>query len=1189
MLGCFWKSQLSGQQKLRVMDENFIAYLYTHQIAPTDEVDRIVDQWTMEKNRGNSINFPQMAVKRGLLSKSKAREIWREIQPDDSYKKASKSSSSSSRSGQRRSGQKRSSQSRSSNSSSGQRVAQNTGRPVQSADEAESANKLPPAIALPAGILVLLAGVYGLSFVISKTEVSTGPQKASVDQSINFNDPLFDNSPSTEKLEREAAMVMVNKKEDFGKAKSALKKLLEDKKIDKPERDKIQKDLDRVNELEGFSDKSKDMRKRVEQLLAEGKTSEAEQLLEKFLLSHFQEVDELGPEKRRLQALRERIQAEKAKKLKEMLAFHKDPKTLLEPKSPKIPKPGTPKSNPKGPGKNGLRGRRQRSPGLSKTYESQSISKIPLTEPKPLEVLRRKSFTKELWERRLKRAQKWVREQKVKLKKEIAAEQQRILKRSKDNPIEMRLTDAFVIRNGHVKEVDRFGFSIKTSRGTIGYRWDLAQPELALKVRKLALDENSAISNYRFARFCLKNRFFREARKAFKRAVARDRNLKTRVPRIDVIEKAANRFRGRCDRVGGGLVRFIYDFEKKDQLRDFVAQNASANRGRLYIPSPGANYEFVSFRQVYFIDFARATLDLAAGKQGGGIAFENKDRAYFMIYDPQGLLVMREQRGQSVRDLFQTRRVKANARQLRMTLRSGQLNLWVDGRVEARVPIPRDFDRITMAFSARSKRGTGVIDEIRFEGRMSPTFIRKTFQEADDIIAAELADAAGVGAPLSAWRRRKESLSAEDPIVQRTIKASSRAQIARARARLLTAREASDFERAWIGLGQAITEDPSNPVAYYEMAALEIRFGQLRLALLYLNKAVRLCGGFHEALALRSVVLCRLERFEEAKKDVERALAIRPESQLGLLAKGEVLYHDKKLDEAREMMEVAFALWPRNQDIGERLRNFTHVVEGPPWKRTYEVKTLHYRVMSDISKERTEFYAQHLEWIRSFYEQVFPFRGRDRRATALIFNTQEGYQQYADLTRGSRVESTLGYYHRGYDQLLLWEDREGDIENGETLDTLYHEGFHQYISRIVKDLPIWLNEGLAEYFGPTQFDRSGQVIKAGAINTFRLEPLQQHLKRGGKFYPFADIMNQSPRQFMGENASFKYSQVWSMIHFFSHARGGQPKLLRQYFDLVRDGKSAEHAFASTYGQLQLSSYEKRWLAYVKRMRKQKSR
>ena len=241
-------------------------------------------------------------------------------------------------------------------------------------------------------------------------------------------------------------------------------------------------------------------------------------------------------------------------------------------------------------------------------------SKIPLATPKSIEAARKERFSSDIWAKRVERMREWVKNEKERRRKDIAKEAERARKRSKKSPIVCQVTEGFRIENGVIKDFDDQGFTIKTRKGDIGYRWDLADRRLAFEVRKLAVNEDNAESWMRYARFCLKNRFFREARKAYGKAVGLKPLLRTRVPDLARIEKAADAYHGDFRRLGGGMVRFDYDFLTPVELTDFLidAKASGVKGGRLLVqPPPGPNaLASLSLKKVYFENFARATLEI---------------------------------------------------------------------------------------------------------------------------------------------------------------------------------------------------------------------------------------------------------------------------------------------------------------------------------------------------------------------------------------------------------------------------------------------------------------------------------------------------------------------------------------------------------------------------------------------------
>ena len=54
----------------------------------------------------------------------------------------------------------------------------------------------------------------------------------------------------------------------------------------------------------------------------------------------------------------------------------------------------------------------------------------------------------------------------------------------------------------------------------------------------------------------------------------------------------------------------------------------------------------------------------------------------------------------------------------------------------------------------------------------------------------------------------------------------------------------------------------------------------------------------------------------------------------------------------------------------------------------------------------------------------------------------------------------MGLYSPALKQLLIWNQP----NRKKMLETVRHEGFHQYLDGVMSDPPPWLNEGLAMYY-----------------------------------------------------------------------------------------------------------------------------
>ena len=134
--------------------------------------------------------------------------------------------------------------------------------------------------------------------------------------------------------------------------------------------------------------------------------------------------------------------------------------------------------------------------------------------------------------------------------------------------------------------------------------------------------------------------------------------------------------------------------------------------------------------------------------------------------------------------------------------------------------------------------------------------------------------------------------------------------------------------------------------------------------------------------------------------------------------------------------------------------------------------------------------------------------------------------------------------------------------------TVQHEGWHQFVDVKLGNIPLWLNEGLAEYFGHGIWTGDGLVT--GVVPVRRLKRIQ-NLIRGEKLRPFAEFLAIESRQWLDEmgtrRSSVNYDQAWAMCHFLAHADDGKyQKAFGKFIKLVGRGAMGNRAFASIFGR-----------------------
>lgn len=110
-------------------------------------------------------------------------------------------------------------------------------------------------------------------------------------------------------------------------------------------------------------------------------------------------------------------------------------------------------------------------------------------------------------------------------------------------------------------------------------------------------------------------------------------------------------------------------------------------------------------------------------------------------------------------------------------------------------------------------------------------------------------------------------------------------------------------------------------------------------------------------------------------------------------------------------------------------------------------------------------------------------------------------------------------------------------------EDLRHEVTHAYLHSVVPQLPLWLDEGLAEYFEVPR----GQT----GMNRAHRDRLRAQLGQGG-WQP--DLRRLEQFRSVFDMAQDDYAESWAWVHFLLHSRPEHSELLQRYLDrLRRDG------------------------------------
>ncbi len=465
-----------------------------------------------------------------------------------------------------------------------------------------------------------------------------------------------------------------------------------------------------------------------------------------------------------------------------------------------------------------------------------------------------------------------------------------------------------------------------------------------------------------------------------------------------------------------------------------------------------------------------------------------------------------------------------------------------------------------------------VFEEILVEGKSDPAWLKGLVDAAETRAFAEFEKSfdpwAELPARLAAKAPEAETADRDDFALPDALSASQRKSIEPLLAPLREGRH----DEALVALERLGKEEV--PPATRDMLAAMIDAGSGRAseALVLAERVVGAAPGYVFGLTLRAKLLEDLDRGEEALEACEAIIAAfpsRPEgyARLAALHLGSGRYADAKAATRR-----ALAAGVRSRDIDDVNELLVKAENGPPWTAPTEYKSKHYHVVTDMDWKTAFEASKVLE--EAFFSYTYrlkrPADAETERFRVFLFSSRAGYESYSKGI-GSALENTAGIYSPALRQLLIWNlpDRE------EFRQTIRHEGFHQYFDRIAGRPPIWLDEGLAEYYEIAS-------VEDGKWAEGQPHPLNVRILTSGAFeaVPIASFVRIARSDFYARGAA-SYAQAWALVHFLRNGGAGPKRIFDSLFEKLAAGDPNRAALDAAFESVDFASLERDFAAHLR--------
>ncbi|MGA2230995.1 MAG: DUF1570 domain-containing protein [Tepidisphaeraceae bacterium] len=232
------------------------------------------------------------------------------------------------------------------------------------------------------------------------------------------------------------------------------------------------------------------------------------------------------------------------------------------------------------------------------------------------------------------------------------------------------------------------------------------------------------------------------------------------------------------------------------------------------------------------------------------------------------------------------------------------------------------------------------------------------------------------------------------------------------------------------------------------------------------------------------------------------------------------------------------------------------------------IQSQHYRIHTDLDEEIVSDLSHRMDAMYDEYARRladFPRPDDSVPLEAYLVRTKEKYLHLVGLT----MAGTGGAFNANRHLLAAFLDGQGADALRRTLQ---HEAFHQFaFDAIGRNIPIWLNEGLAQVFEEGIWTGSGFLL--GQVPPRRLRQLHADIE-GGSLIQFPDLLAMdAPGWAKGwrdpARSATQYNQSWAMAHFLVYATDEQGRLkyrsrLIEMLKLLRSGTNGQDAFRAAF-------------------------
>jgi Tfp pilus assembly protein PilF len=241
------------------------------------------------------------------------------------------------------------------------------------------------------------------------------------------------------------------------------------------------------------------------------------------------------------------------------------------------------------------------------------------------------------------------------------------------------------------------------------------------------------------------------------------------------------------------------------------------------------------------------------------------------------------------------------------------------------------------------------------------------------------------------------------------------------------------------------------------------------------------------------------------------------------------------------------------------------VAAGATPERWVETRSTHFVVLTDASEKEARRLASQFERMHMVFHTLLPAKGDDTDPPIVVVAVRDRKGMQAlepEAYLGKNQIDLGGFFLRAPEKNYILVRLDAQEEHAYA--NVYHEYTHYMLRKADGWLPLWLNEGLAQFYENTDID--AKTVWLGQANAQELRflgradllPIETLLKVDTKSSYYHDE----------QKGSIFYAESWALTHFLIVSdRIQETHRMHDYAELLARGEDAVSAAREVFGDL----------------------